>query len=244
MPRRDYDAFEQALLEARAAAIREVDEEAGLDVVRDLAQSATVKGAAGVALADAVGGKYDAELIPVLGDTEHPDIDLAWSYVGRRIRHGDLDVEAQLDPAAGLSSDVHARLLLMGADAKAAWERADALGEDVAASFWRNFRPYGLGGDSAAVLDVATRLMDSGRNAAALDFLDMYRDREHGSSIEIARLVVRGLQALLQHPDDEIQSLSQYDFSSMFEVLESHVDQLGADVVGNLEWAYLPGDWL
>lgn len=239
VPRREHDAFERALAEARAVAIREVDDDVGLDAVRDLSRSAVVKGVVGMALADAAHEKYDAELIPVLGDPEHSDFDLAWSYVGRRIRVESLEIGPYLDETAGLSSDVRARLLLMIPDTRAAWERADGLGQVVSQSFWRNFRPYGLGGDFDAVRYVAQRLMDHGRYAAALDFLNMYRDDKDGKSLETARLIVTGLQKLINIPDDEILLLSEYDFSSMVEVLESHVAELGVDVVGNLEWAYL-----
>ena len=101
--------------------------------------------------------------------------------------------------------------------------------------------PYGPGLDFAAVEHVASRMMQVGRNASALDFVGMYICRDNSDQAEAAVLVVQGLNGLLEKIDDPgLPSLSQYDFDSLFGLLELHRDALGHDEVGRLEWAFLP----
>lgn len=240
--RTNYDAYNLALRIARGKAMKEVDDEGGLELVRRLASQTTVQGAAGVALADAVGERYEAKLLPALDQQEGPEVDLAWSYFARRYEiDGWAVIERHLTVDSTLESLGMARLLLTTHDFPKAWEQADSLGSNVARLFWLNFRPFGFGNDSVSVEYIASQMLQVGRIAAALDFLSMPIRRVGAVTIEIAQLIVRGLQALLQNPEDtELRSLSEYDFEALFAPLEQHVQVLGVDIVGSLEWAFLP----
>src|SRR5215210_1678472 len=114
-------------------------------------------------------------------------------------------------------------------------------GEAVASAFWVNFRNQGLGGDFAYVILVAERLLGVDRPGAALDLIALY-SRPEGEKLdsERAEVVVRGLEAILQHGDaaSEVRALSQYELMRLFTALEG--SDLPRERVAALEWAYLP----
>ena len=142
-------------------------------------------------------------------------------------------VESVFENKPELTAAQCARLLLLTRDYPRAWEEAETRGRDVADAFWLNVMPYGPGLDFAAVEHVASRMMQVGRNASALDFIGMYICRDNSDQAEAAVLVVQGLNGLLEKIDDPgLPSLSQYDFDSLFGLLELHRDALGHDEVG------------
>ena len=131
------------------------------------------------------------------------------------------DVEAQLDPAAGLSSDVHAPAVADGGRREGRLGTRRCVGRrrrgivlaelPTPARTWRRLRGCAPRRNASHGQWAKRRGAGLPRHVPRSRAWLKYRDRPPS--------VVRGLQALLQHPDDEIQSLSQYDFSSMFEVL-------------------------
>ena len=240
--RDDHQAFETALAERRMEAVLAIEEKGGLVSVRRLSAEAKVQGIVGWALGQAVGDKYEDDLIVELSEEHGADRDLTLSYFAQRVTSGGWPwVESVFENKPELTAAQCARLLLLTRDYPRAWEEAETRGRDVADAFWLNVMPYGPGLDFAAVEHVASRMMQVGRNASALDFVGMYICRDNSDQAEAAVLVVQGLNGLLEKIDDPgLPSLSQYDFDSLFGLLELHRDALGHDEVGRLEWAFLP----
>lgn len=243
--RNDHQAYEQLLAERRGEAVGAIENEGGLDAVRRLAAESEVAWTVGVALADSVRGKYDSALLGSLVSQENNESGLAHSYFARRfVQDGWTWLDHILADSSKLSAIEKARLLLAARDLPRSWERADELGNHVADAFWQDFSPYGLGGGFGSVAFAADRLMRVGRNAAALELVDMYmlRDVDLAGS-DAAALIVRGLQGILQAQavDPQNSSLSEYHYQQLFGVLEQHREAVGIDVVAGLEWAFLPG---
>lgn len=146
-----------------------------------------------------------------------------------------------MEARAGLTSDQQARLLLATRDFPKAWETAEAIGKEVKERFWQLFSTMGLGHDFEHVRLVTDHLLSVGRNAAALDFIGLYRDRtqEHGE--EFAPLVAEGLERLLdqQSADPEFRQLSGWDFEQLFKFMEANREAVGETRLAGLEWAYL-----
>jgi hypothetical protein len=240
--RDDYAAFEAELEAARRDAVKEIDVEGGLDLVLRLAHESALPWVVGVALADAFEGKYEDALLPLLGSDDQAEATVAHAYLGRRFHAAGWPwLEEFTGPQAGLSDDQQARLLVATHDFPRAWEVADAKGIGVANRFWELFRPVGLGQDFKHVRLVADRLLAVGRNAAALDFIGLYRERVQGSGEEFAELVAEGLTRLLdqQTADHEFRQLSGWDFEQLFAFMEANREAVGETRLAGLEWAYL-----
>src|SRR6266567_2420651 len=130
--RTDHAAYESELEAARRDAVKEIDEEGDLDLVRRLARESVVPGAVGLALADALGTKYEDALLPLVGSDDQSDAAVAHWYFARRFQgSGWKWLEEFMEARAGLTSDQQARLLLATRDFPKAWETAEAIGKEV-----------------------------------------------------------------------------------------------------------------
>ena len=238
--RDDYPAYDAALAERRRDTMREIEAEGGLDAVRRLAASAEVSWSVGIALAEAC-PTYDDELLPLLESDSASDLQLAGQYYSQRFRDEGWDwLDALVARQDGEASIRRARLLLAAREFPAAWERAEGQGGSVDDDYWRNFVPYGLGGDFQHVEHVADKLIRVGRNAAAMDLLGVYSRRDGVDEVTRADLVATGLEALLVSGEDaEVRRLSSSDFEEMFALLERNRDAVGVDRVARLEWGFL-----
>lgn len=239
----DHALYESELAAQRREAVGAIVAEGGLDTVRRLAGETVVPWAVGVALADAAGDTYEEDLLPLVGTENRSDADLAFAYFARRFEKGGRDWLLEvMDAHDFLTEDQQARLLLSTHDFPTSWETADARGDGVARAFWASFVPLGLGRDFPYVLLVAERLTGVGRNAAALDFLGIYRSQAGAPEDAVAELVARGLDGVLvtQDADPEFNRLSSYDYEQAFELLERNRVVIGEDRLAGLEWAYLP----
>lgn len=235
----DFAAYDEELLRRRTGAVAEVEQEGGLEGVKRLAGTVEVSHAVGAALGGACPG-YDDELLPLLDEGDPRMVELASEYYGRRFRAAGWEwLTAFMESHAKASPLQRARLLLTTRDHPASWEAAEQ-DDDVKGEFWKRFSPYGLGGDFAHVEFVAERLMEQGRHAAALDFLNMYVRRTQAENPRMIGLIVQGLEGFLAHQDDpEAGALKSYDFEALFEVLEQHRGEIEGERLAQLEWAYL-----
>lgn len=237
----DRDDYQTALRSARAAAIGALDSENDPELLRRLIDEATVHGVVGVALADATGNKHEAWMQSALGFAEGKEVDAAWSYFAVRFQSEGWAVLDPMVESPSVDSLTRARLLLLTREFPLAWERAEAIGEDVNRQFWLNFQTYGLGHDFGYVEFAAERLMSVGRNGSALDLLNVYTKQDGTNSREFVELVLQGMQELQRSPSWlEIGTLDQYAFTSLFGLLEQRVDEIDADALGTLEWYFLP----
>jgi hypothetical protein len=149
-------------------------------------------------------------------------------------------LERRLEPLASKPL-AQARLLLCSDDLPAAWRRAAELGKDVEEEYWKEFVPYGRGGDFRLVNEVAERLLQHNRPLAALITLELYLDPPDGSGKPSAELVLKGLEALVSLPKDhkeQVRLPSSYDIQRLLDYLQSaNVDE---DRLATLEWQLLP----
>lgn len=239
--RDDYAAYERELASQRARGVAAVYEEGGLDLVKKLASTSVVAWTVGVGLADATDEAHDVDLLTDLEASSGFELEMSHAFYARRFESGGWEWLREVLATQGTTALQKARLLLAARDFPEAWGVAATLGDDVRREYWKHFRTFGLGADFAHVEEVATNLLDVGRYAMALDFLEMYirrSDQEQEASLVL--LVVRGLQSLLLAEDGEIAVLSEWDFEQLFEILESHRPDLGDETVAQLEWGFLP----
>ncbi|MFM7536969.1 MAG: hypothetical protein ACKO91_14410 [Acidimicrobiales bacterium] len=240
--RDDVAAYDARLAELRTQAAREIDAESGLAGITSLAQKSVISGVLGWSLAGAVDDKYSGALLGLLVSDDAKLVELSGAYFARLCRDrgwewlgGLLDENLDLDPTQV------ARLLLGSRDYPASWNEADSRGDAVATAFWLRFPTFGLGHDFAFVALVAERLMKVGRNAAALDFLNMYSSRSEIARESLVELIATGLEGILATGgDDEIHVLQGYEYESLFAILQEAEDQVGTDRLARLEWSYLP----
>jgi hypothetical protein len=237
--RDDYAAYDAEVERCRERAIGQIVDECGLDEVRDLASSVKVPHTVGWALA-AVRPIYDDELLVDIADDDSSGHLLGEQYFARRFHNDGWPWLNSVLIRHDLSPTQRGKLLLASRDFPKAWEVA-AENMDVAQVFWKNFSPFGLGPDFAHVAFVAQQLMSFGRNATALDILNIYQTGRRSPLPECAELVAQGLENLLKMEDEpEILRLQSYDFVSLFEYLSQDAEALTSERLANLQWAYLP----
>jgi hypothetical protein len=134
-----------------------------------------------------------------------------------------------------------ARLLLCSDDLPAAWDKLDELGEDVEQQYWREFSPYGRGGDFKLVNEGAERLFQHGRPLAALMLLQIYLNVSTDIGKPSPELVAQGLETLVRLPKDHAEParmLSSYALQGLLDYLRS--SNLDEDRLAVLEWQLLP----
>jgi len=241
--RDDIHAHDARLTELRSGAVSEIEASGGLDAVSELVRQSKLPWAVGVALADAVGDKYETELPDLVRPEHSPDTDFALAYMGRRFSQAGWSWMERFSARTELDAVQRARILLATRDFPRAWEVAETHGPDTIEAFWKFFSPIGLGPDFPHVAFVADNLLGVDRIATALLLLGIYLRSEQSDDARFAELVVTGLEALLVADvsnDPESRSLSQHDFERLFSYLEKKGDAVGADRVVRLEWAYLP----
>lgn len=236
----DFQAYEAAVEESRKNAALDIDESEGYGALRQLAREATQAWWVGVAIADATEVKYERELMSFLGAADPVDSELGASYAARRFnQNGWPWLEELLERMPSLTSAQRAILLLQTRDYPKSWQRADELSEEIAQELWRRFSVYGLGGFPHTAY-ACERLMNVGRNAAALGLIEIYISREGAAVEQLLERAASALEALLHTDDPEIRILRQYDFERLFDLFYEYEAAIGWERIGQLEWQYLP----
>lgn len=235
----DHDAYTAALAERRRGAIAEILEQHGFDGAARLAQSSGAAWWVGSALAEVAPQRYERELLDLLGEDDASRV-LVSGYFARRFAEDGWAAIDQVIADQRLSPTQHGRLLLCGDMSPEAWQRAADAGREVTGVYWKGFSPYGLGPQFPHVAEAARRMLDHGSVAAALRMFALYVHKN--DDIDLAPLVAEALDALLALDAAQLPeaALSEYDFTTLFEFLESHRDLVGLQEVARLEWAYLP----
>lgn len=237
--RGDHAEYEATLADLRAEAAAEIADSVGWDGTVAFAHTLEAPWFLGEALAQGKRHEHEDDFLRLLESDNSAEATFATGYVWKRFRDDGWDwIDAHVS-GAKLSPTQIAWLLLYTGDYSKAWEVAEKLNNDVARAFWRNFRTQGLGGDFEHVDFVAERLLAAARPGPALDLVALYGRRERLSS-ERADLVARGLEALLEADDRDIElrRLAHYELAELFAALEA--SELPRDRLGRLEWAYLP----
>jgi hypothetical protein len=235
----DLGSFESELENRRAAAVDEIEAEGGVEAVLKLARGSQLPGTVGWAAAAGTKDRHDATMLPLLGSEDPTDQTIAGAFFSKRLLDDGWEVlgEEPLDPA------VTARLLLAGRDPQEAWKIAEERGAEVEAAYWSEFSPYGLGADFPHLGFAARKLFDAGRPAAGLRLIGLYL-RKDAVEDHLVPLIAGALDALLAGWEQDtgtgqLEGLDTYDFAQLFKFLEAHVDVIGNQRLGQLEWGYL-----
>ena len=170
--RDDLAAYDVAVNERRTEAIGQVLGERGLPAIVDLAARTNFPHLVGTALAQHA-ANLDGEMLAWLEADQAPDRDIAFAYLGRRLRENGTVLRDQL---LGQTEDplTQSRILRATFDPPSAWEKLPELPASVAEHYWREFTYFGLGASFGHALTVARALSDIGRHAAALDMMVLY----------------------------------------------------------------------
>lgn len=238
----DFNAYQGNLESMRIKAAAEIAESpGGWRSIEDFVQVVKFPEIFGSALAQTGHTEFDEQAIDLLQDEELHSLSFAQSYLGTRFRQGDSTWLSARMARKPLSSKQIARLLLTTGDFPTAWETAEACGLEVAQLFWREFHVWGLGSDFGFVLLAASRLLDVGRHAAALELLQIYASSFTGTEHERERteLIATGLEQLTQRTeaDPEMGLLTQHDIAELLRYLAG--SNLAIERLARLEWMYL-----
>lgn len=231
----DYAAYQDELAALRGKAAAEIERDHGLAGLLTLASVTEVPGFLGVAVAAGSTTVNPDDVVNLLDSQDGHEVAFATGFV-RRASGGAM---SWLEPRAEVRQGrplLQARLLLCSDELELAWEAAEGLGPDVDHAYWKEFNGFGRGSDFGLVNEVARHMIDHGRAAAALDFVNVYLDHD---AIQIdAQFVVEAFEALMGSSDPEIGLLSSYDISHLLEFLRtSTIDE---DQLAVLEWRLLP----
>jgi hypothetical protein len=230
----DLAPYDDELLRARAAAVREIVDAEGLSALLALAERVELPWALGAALGG-VSDVYGDQVVPLLESDSSALVDFARAFVRARAARDPSTIEAWVERFPGRPT-VQARLLLASEDLPAAWLLADSLGEAVRTAYWSEFLPYGRGSEFPEVSEAARRLLAHGRAAMAIDALSMYSER-HRDSIDVD-LVIEALHQFGTRPDPESLRVSEHDLTRLLTFLrERGVDETD---IAAFEWKFLP----
>jgi hypothetical protein len=237
--RDDFHGQEQRVAELRKEAVKEIAADVGLDGVLTFAEQVSEPWAIGVAMADA-DLRDDATLRRLLSDDSPTKAAVAWAFAARCFYlHGWDWTNRQLNVPPDDPVQT-ARLLLCTRDFPQAWNRGEALGDEVVRAFWTDFNTMGLGLDFPYVSFVAEQLLAVDRVGAALEMLSRYL-RLEAFEPKLGGLIARCLEHLgTVAVQSEARRLSQYEFQQLFRYLQLGRDQLGVERLGRLEWSFLP----
>ena len=240
----DFKKYTSELNSRRQEAVTEVESAAGLEGVIALSKQAYSPAIVGDALAEAVGGRYDDEMVNQMQAGDEREVQFAIAYLIRRFQMEGWNWLEDLLSRESLRAQDRGLLLMWTREYPRAWEAAEAAGRDTEQAFWKVFLPTGLGAEFPHVRLAGTKLLGVDRSAAVLRLTTLYMRRAKkaggGESSEIAELVADALQTLLKQQDDpELAGLGEYELQLAFEHLEDHKESLGEERVAQLEWAYL-----
>ena len=142
-----------------------------------------------------------------------------------------------------LSPQVVADVLRAPPPVATAWTRVDTHGTDVSAAYWNRVSYFDLGipDNLEQLLEVCRQLRGADRLGLSRTLLAS-RAAEYASSPEIAEEAAALLELWVEHPSGGIEqnNMIRWELVSLFEVLDTHRDQLGTTRIAILEWQYQP----
>jgi hypothetical protein len=237
----DFDAYQGAVNERRAAAVAEVGAD-GLDRVEALALTTDYPGLVGIALARCP-LQLDADMLAWLESGQASQQAMAFAYIGERMRAGGTGLR---DEFISKTDDAvaQAQILRATSDPVSAWSKLQELPSEVGEQYWREFNYFELGSSFPHVAEAARSLTHVGRHAAALDLLAMYLTMQEESvdSAEAAKIAVHALESLMANgiDDPEFPRLQQWDFERLFPLLGKYRDEIGPLRLAHIEWQFFP----
>lgn len=239
--RRDnFQEYEDELARRRDAALDEIVSDGGLDAVIGFADEAGTPPLVGVSLARVGGDSYSDALLPLLKAEEPGRLDFAFAYFGQLFRESGWEWLDSFMDGRTMTPVEAARLLRTSWAPLEGGQRADRLGPEVSLAYWSEVQYFGLGGDFKGALDLARRLMEHDRTAAALDLLAIYARTERNDPEYALGILVAFEMLMAQQEDAELQRLSQHDVDSLLQILSAHQTDLGRERLARVEWFFLP----
>lgn len=236
----DRGIRDAALTERRVEAVREILTSGGLDAVIAFAGSVEAPWLVGEALAHAAPEDLDAAVMGHL-DGSDPTAAVAKGYFGERFEVGGWALFDALiashDPGHGATVE----LLRTSGDPEAIWARVDASEAELVAAYWRRFTRLDLGQHHRLAVEAVRRLLTAGRVDTAAAVLEGFAHRL-GDDPPYAQAVADVLEGLA---DQRSPSTAGAEFNKdrlgiLMNVLDQHVDALGARRVARIELEYLP----
>jgi hypothetical protein len=231
----DLGRYEQELASDRVAAVRAILDREGLPALIDLAEKVELPWAIGTSLAEIPDSNTDAKIVELLDSSSVKLRQFAHAFARARVATDVTWVERWIDRSSG-QPRIQARLLQVMEDLPAAWRTADALGKEVAETYWSEFLPYGRGGEFPEVVDAAHRLLKYGRAAMAVHALSMYAERLH-DQIDVD-VVAKALHAFGSAQDPEAARVSEFDLTRLLDLLRTR--GVSEEEIASFEWKFLP----
>jgi len=231
----DLKADEAKLAAERDAAVKEVLDEGGLDLVLHLAELSEAPGFVGMALARVSGA--DEEKIIERFDSEDPAHrtvaagfvatrfrDAGWTWSDQHLQRAEDWPEARV-AAFLLAHDVQAKTL----------DIVDSLGEEVRRIYWTSLAPLGVTQDIA--VRVVTSLLEYRRPAPTLSIIQS--NPVAFDSPDGVDLTIRALIEAAQDQTGESPAMFSFYVQQLLDRLNA-VPDLERTRLAHLEWLYLP----
>jgi hypothetical protein len=238
--RRDYEAYNQALTEARVAAVKQALAQDGLDPILRLAAASRLPGAVGDALALATEDEH-AEAVLALLDGTNAEVTLASGFIRRRnFAVGPEWAKSYWALIAKWPEEHQVRFLRALPPGDATSALADSASPGVRERYWAEVEPFTSASEAEALTE---RLLQAGRAWAAIELLALYASEREGRQedwLPSAGLIIRVLdQTLTEDPSQALQSgTTSYEIGQLLDRLE----ELGIEraTLARLEWGFEP----
>ena len=236
----DRDTRDAALAARRAEAVSEIHTSGDLDAVIAFADTVEAPLLVGEALAHAASEDLDAAVLGHL-DGSDPAAAVAKGYFGARFEAGGWTLFDALIASHDPGPAATVELLRTSWDPEAVWARVNAARAELVAEYWQRFTRWDLGHHHRLAVDAARRLLTTGRVDTAAAVLEGFAHRL-GDDPEYAQAVADVLEERADQRSDGTAGaeLNKDRLGILMEVLNRHVEALGAPRVAQIEWEYLP----
>jgi hypothetical protein len=243
-PRRrdDYQSYIRTVAERRTAAVSEVLRGGDLNAVISFSEHTEAPGEVGAALQRATNDTFKHSILRFLEAESDQHRDFAFGYFVESFKNGGWTWMDRLlkEERTRVSPSAVALLLRSSWDPIEASKRAEAIGGEYAAEYWKSFTYVGLGADFPEVIRFSAQLVAVGRSAAALDLLALYV-KDGKVDLPYAESVASAFEAFIETPDDpETTLLSQFDIQRLLKAVSVHRHSLGVARAIRIEWYFLP----
>jgi hypothetical protein len=238
--RGDYEAYNQALTEARGAAVNQALERDGLEAVLRLAAASRLAGAVGDALALASEDEHAQAILPLLEGT-NAEVTLASGFIRRRnFAAGPEWAKNQAASLAEWPEERQVRFLRALPPGDATSVLAESASPAARGRYWAEVEPFTNAAEAEAFTE---RLLEARRAWAAIELLALYtaeREGDQDTWRPRAELIIRVLdQALTEDPSQALDSgMTSHGVGQLLDGLE----ELGTEraTLARLEWAFDP----
>lgn len=231
----DHDAWEEALAEARAVAIRETFDLAGHEGLIRLAEESTIPGIVGTTAADEIDDDLGDQMLSLLGGGGNREV-LATGWVSRTAsRRGWPWVEHVAEALLHLEQPKASSFLLaLPADAPS-FELVMRAPEPVSRRYWESLNPWAV---QSPVRQMAVdQLLGHERPWAAVAVLTTAcRKRSEGTWSPSGELIQEALQTAVAAEPAFDTTMASFEVSVLLDYLEGAGSDL--QILGQLEWAF------